>query len=350
MKKIITCAGYHGTGSSLITDLLKEFSNVKSFGEYEFRFLQDPNGVGDLEERLINNNSRLNSDRAIYDFKRFIKKLSRKEYLKFYKKNMYEKIFNKEFNNISNEYVNSLINLSWKGSWHDFDFRDRDFFSTISYFVKRNIHKTFIKIFKKYYFKDFFNMYYSYPSPKRFEELTRNYLENLWKATKIKENILVFDQLVPVCNINKYIKYFNSIKIIVVDRDPRDLYVLNKYFWEDEVVPTDNVDVFIEHFKLLREHQKFEKEDKNIVLKIKFEDTIYDYEKTLAKIINFLEIKEEHINKFKYFNPQKSINITQIFKNNFINQNDIRKIEEKLSEYCYKFPYSLEKQDISKIY
>ena len=75
MKKIITCAGYHGTGSSLITDLLKEFSNVKSFGEYEFRFLQDPNGVGDLEERLINNNSRLNSDRAIYDFKRFIKKL-----------------------------------------------------------------------------------------------------------------------------------------------------------------------------------------------------------------------------------------------------------------------------------
>ena len=48
MKKIITCAGYHGTGSSLVTDLLKEFLNTKSFGEYEYRFLQDPNGVKEI--------------------------------------------------------------------------------------------------------------------------------------------------------------------------------------------------------------------------------------------------------------------------------------------------------------
>ena len=38
--KIITCTGYGGTGSSAITDLLKEFQNVYSYGDVEFRFLQ----------------------------------------------------------------------------------------------------------------------------------------------------------------------------------------------------------------------------------------------------------------------------------------------------------------------
>lgn len=350
MKKIITCAGYHGTGSSLITDLLKEFQGIKSFGEYEFRFLQDPNGVGDLEERILNNNSRLNSDRAIYDFKRFIKKLLKRNYLKFYRRNIYDKVFNKKFENISNEYISSLIDLHWKGNWHDFDFRDRNFFSKVSYFIKRNLHKIFVKFFKKYYLQNFFDMYYSYPTEKKFSNMTKQYLENLWEATETTEKTLVFDQLVPVCNISKYVKYFNNIKVIVVDRDPRDIYVLSKYFWEDEVLPTEDIDVFIKHFKLLRKSQQFEKEDRNTVLRIKFEDAIYKYEETLFEIKKFLNLKEEHIKKFKYFDPKKSINNTQIFKNNFVNQKDIKKIEKELSEYCYNFPYLLKNQNISNIY
>ena len=42
MKSIITCTGYGGTGSSVVSDLLKEFKTVHSFGDFEFRFLQDP--------------------------------------------------------------------------------------------------------------------------------------------------------------------------------------------------------------------------------------------------------------------------------------------------------------------
>ena len=34
--KIITCTGYGATGSSVITDLLKEFKTVHSLGDFEF--------------------------------------------------------------------------------------------------------------------------------------------------------------------------------------------------------------------------------------------------------------------------------------------------------------------------
>lgn len=354
MKKIITCAGYHGTGSSLVTDLLKEFSNVKSFGEYEFRFLQDPNGVGDLEERLLRNNNRLNSDRAIYDFRRFIKKISKRN-LKFWKQNMYKKNFNGNFEKITDEYVNTLIELKWKGNWIDSIIRDRDGLDFYKYKLKR-ISAIFYKMAEKVFKISTGNsvvkeeFIYSFPEENFFLLETKKYLEKLWEATKKKEEILSFDQLVPVCNLNKYIRYFNNIKIIIVDRDPRDLYVLNKYFWKDGVVPVENVDIFIKHFKLLRKHQQFENEDKDKVLKIKFEDAIYNYEKILLEIINFLELGEEHKNKFKYFNPKKSMNNTQVFRNNFVNQEDIKKIEKELLEYCYEFPYILKKQDTSKIY
>lgn len=48
MKNIITCASYGGTGSSAITDLMKEFNNVKSLGEFEFSIAHDLDGISDL--------------------------------------------------------------------------------------------------------------------------------------------------------------------------------------------------------------------------------------------------------------------------------------------------------------
>ena len=85
--KLITCTGYGSTGSSVVTDLLAEFKDINSYGDFEFRFLQDPHGLRDLEYGLFENNNRLNTD---YHIKQFIK------YSKFLSKsrvNNYEKYF-----------------------------------------------------------------------------------------------------------------------------------------------------------------------------------------------------------------------------------------------------------------
>ena len=56
--KIITCASYYGTGSSAVTDLLSEYSSIRSLGRYEYRFAWDPDGVSDLEFNIVQNNNR----------------------------------------------------------------------------------------------------------------------------------------------------------------------------------------------------------------------------------------------------------------------------------------------------
>lgn len=345
MKKIITCTGYHGTGSSIITDYLKEFSEIESLGEFEFRFLQDPNGVADLEDSLLRNNARLNSDRAIYEYLRLVKILNSNYTNRFWKTSTYKVVFKDKFLIHSQEYIKNLVDISWRGYWHDFEFRNFSFFSRAMNFVfkileivskKKNIGKKKV-------------MYFSYPVD-NFYEKTKEYLNNLFEEVSDKK-ILAFDQLVPCCNIDRYLNYFDNIKIIIVDRDPRDLYILNKVIWKESVVPTDTVENFIKHFKLLRKHQQYEKEDKRKVLRIRFEETIYNYDRTMKIIDKFLEIENlNHKNPKKYFNPQKSINNTQIFKLYPDLQEDIKKIEKELVEYCYKFPYEINRNIKENIY
>ena len=59
--RFITCASYYGSGSSVITDFVSEFSEVYSYGDFEFRFIQDPDGISDLEYNLVENFNRHNS-------------------------------------------------------------------------------------------------------------------------------------------------------------------------------------------------------------------------------------------------------------------------------------------------
>ena len=72
--RIITCISFHGTGSGAVDDFLKEFDNCPSAPtNIECRFLQDPDGVSDLEYNLVENPHRLNSRNGIRLQKNFRK-------------------------------------------------------------------------------------------------------------------------------------------------------------------------------------------------------------------------------------------------------------------------------------
>lgn len=53
--KVLTVTGFYSTGSSAVTDLIKECEGVFCKSDYEVRFLHDPDGVSDLEYHLIEN-------------------------------------------------------------------------------------------------------------------------------------------------------------------------------------------------------------------------------------------------------------------------------------------------------
>ncbi len=326
-------------------DYLKEFEKIDSLGDFEFRFIQDPNGIADLEDRLLKNNSRLNSDRAIYEYLKLIKILNSNYTNKFWEKSFYKKIFNNKFLEYSEEYISNLTDMEWSGYWHDIEFRNFTLKNRIKNFIIRLISYKYKRINK---IKNR-RMYYSYPIENFYKE-TKQYLSKLFSEIS-KLDTLALDQLVPCCNTERYLNYFEDIKVIIVDRDPRDLYILNKEIWKEDITPCKNVDDFIKHFKLVRKHQKYEKENSEKILRIRFEDTIYFYEDTMKKINLFLQIEEfKHSYPKRYFNPQKSIYNTQLFRKYLKYQNDIEKIEQKLGEYCYEFPYKLKREAIEKEY
>jgi len=68
------------------------------------------------------------------------------------------------------------------------------------------------------------------------------------------------------------------------------------------------VDEFIKRFRIYREIAKRNAIESENILRIKFEELVTDYKKTLDKILRFLcEDKSVHVHPKKYFDPAISI-------------------------------------------
>ena len=133
-----------------------------------------------------------------------------------------------------------------------------------------------------------------------------------------------------------------DLKLIIVDRDIRDLYVYNKYtnVWGGNTFPTE-LDDFVRFMKAYRATER--KVDCNRILRVRFEDLIYHYEDTVHDIEDFVGIKpEEHVRKKSYLVPEKSIKNTQIFRMNPAWKPELKRLEQEFPEMIYSFPYEEE--------
>lgn len=334
--KVITCASYHGTGSSAITNFFSEFSNCTSIGEFEVRFIHDPDGIRDLEYNLIENNNRLNTGYAI---KRYIKNI---KYLNgnFLKKR-YRKYWGSRFLELSNNYISDITELISNSSWK-YDEKDRgaifDIFSTIY----RKLFQLFNPEFEKSIL-DFFNekSYYSAIDKEQFYFHTKKYINSVLSyLNKDNTEYLMMDQLVPPSNISQYLDYFYDIKIVVVDRDPRDLFILVTECWKSSIVPHKSVEDFCKWYEITRRHRKNEGNfNSDNVLFIQFEDLIYKYEETTKKLMNFVGIDpKDHTMPKSYLNPTVSIKNTNLKHKYPKYKMEIEYIENYLQEFLYNFP------------
>lgn len=75
------------------------------------------------------------------------------------------------------------------------------------------------------------------------------------------------------------------------------------------------------------------------ILRIHFEDLIYNYNATIQHIFHFLSIPlSQHVFQKKYFNPSKSILNTQIFNRETRFLEEANFIKDELKKYIYDFP------------
>ena len=346
MKRIIVPTGYMGSGSSAVTDLISEFKDCQNENKsYEYVLLHCPNGLFDLEDKLLIGNNAIRSDEAIRSFELQMNKLYNK---KFWWVGNYEKIIGPNFKDITDKFISNIEQFNFYGYWYMHEEVDTKMFFKLLLRKPLKI-LTFNKIrFNKILkYKD--GMRISFIKPNAFYKASHEYIYSVVEEIGKGKNNIIIDQFLLPFNLHRVDNYFDDkLKVIVVERDPRDVFIINKYIWQEKQicvpVPLD-VHEFCKFYKNMRESEL--PTDSNKVYRVKFEDLIYNYDEELEKITKFLGFtKKDHINKKTRFNPDISIKNTQLFRKEEYRE-ETKIIEKELKKYLYDFPYEIN-NDVKK--
>lgn len=341
--KIITCTGFGNSGSSAATDFFSEFDNVEIVPhDFEFTFIHENDGLFDLE-CAVREGHRLKVDLAVKRFILLVKNLNEKEYSKY---------FGDKFIEYTRDFLEDAIGCKWEGWWHrvnemePLSFRQRS--------VLRYIALNFEKEYNySLYENDKWNPQYLPPTNEYYESDIKNFLICAKKyICRLMETLncnhkefLVVDQLLPPTNAELYFHYFDDLKVIIVDRDPRDYFFANNVFWGSRYIPSFDLNTYILWFNETRSlvHES------SYIKKIYLEDLIYNYDIVTADLINFSKMNKSHwINKKRFFVPEKSETNTKLFckYNGF--ENEIEIISNQLSNYLFDYNFDNKDETIKK--
>ena len=328
MDKIIVPMSYMGSGSSAVTDLLKEYEGINTKNsDFEYVFLYAPDGLFDLEYKLLYNNNAIRSDEAIKNFRKLMEKLY--HYDGWGIANYKDKISH-NFMNVVESYLDSIITSKYQGIWYYHQKPSK--IAWLMRVIKRIIFKKTTKLKQV-------QLEMSMVASDDFYEKSRKFILNVIKEISDKEEYIVLDQLLLPHNLNIIDNYkIEELFPIIISRDPRDVFIMNKYFWkprnQEVPYPTD-VKEFCNYYKMMREN---EKKTNTLALRLNFEDLVLNYEKTKQDIENFIGIDSiHHKAKFEYFNPAISMNNLQVYNRDDKYREEVEMIELELSEYLYNF-------------
>ena len=325
----ICVSGYGKSGSGACVDVLKEFEFIGGLDK-EFRISKDPFGLLDLEASIIDNWEFVRHNVAINDFLKYCSMLSRKDgVFKKVGKNFSDLLY-VDFMHESLEYIDRINDFSYLGD----SLLNRYRLNAVQSFKQR--------VRSKFNLNNSTPMYFARPSREKFIIETRGYLRRIFKNYAHNKNIssIVLDQAAPPINFKKTLEYFDNAKLIIIDRDPRDIYatMINEgRLLGADAINDDSADKYIAWHNSVRKQVPSGIDDtfmQDNVLRLNFEDFFTRYEETLEKIQEFLNIDVSHKYKntrFKYKNIDKHVGIWK----HISNQNIMSRINEELESYCF---------------
>ena len=336
---VILGAGFAYAGSSAVIGFLNEFNNTFVSGNndkicsknnkrlgYEPRWFTHSGFVEFTDAFKEKDTQSVKADLAI---KLFIKQL----YLAYENKSLlgWDKapdLYTDEFLQINENYLKEVL-----------DFNDYD----ISFLKDKKIPATLYSKGEKWQGCSFVKgegmlqyLFYSFKniSNEYFDECTQRYIKAIFDIYKEKREYAVFDKLIWFKDhkkINHFLKN-EPIKQIVVIRDPRDEYLAIYRKADTKILPYEAqewADIWKEKYAQLMANK-----DENMII-IRFEELVYDYDKNIKKIMDFLGLKEKnHIEPKSIFDPEISKTNIGAWRE-FTDQDFMKKTGELLSEYCY---------------
>ncbi|MDL2292011.1 sulfotransferase domain-containing protein [Acholeplasma sp. OttesenSCG-928-E16] len=341
-KNNVAIVGYYGTGSSAVIDLLKEYSSVNIAapidGDYEHNLFYSKGGLFDLGAILMNQCSPYNSDMAVNNFLDCSRWQNDNDFGWF---GSYRKHFGNVFLKITDEFIDSISKKKKISSAvHITKVRFSPIKAILQLCAKVIYGRKIGKLGRKYIYDGKYK-YFSMPTKEEFTFASKKYTTSYINLFSQEGKVNVFDHLLWAQQTALLNDYFEDLKVIIVNRDPRDVYLLNKYYWHKP--PVSNVKPFfptnVEDFVFEWERSIVEKQQNcDNILYINFEDLIYKYEETVQKIEQFLEISPiEHVKKGSFFHPDMSIENTQIFELSKEWKDEVEPLKQRLLEHVYSF-------------
>ena len=295
--KLVDISGLGHSGKTVVNHLLSEVDGFYVHSpSFEFDLIRLPDGILDLKRNIVNNWTPIRSDIQI---KRFLNLCSNLD-------NNYQENLSVNLNELAYNFVNNLTEFKLEIHWYDHLYSsDKDSFK---YYLFKELKKIkFLKFLKRIIGiklnnkKDTVRLIGS----EYFERYVKLFLEEVLQRDK---NFIVTNNAFEPFSPDESISFFENAYCIVVDRDPRDIYLsslmadkiyIPSYEKENNKVDYDfirdqkidflgsrNVDSFI--WRQLKIRQEIAKNsNSNRVLRVRYEDLVLDYEKSVKKYSNF---------------------------------------------------------------
>lgn len=337
MKDItfVNVSGFFYSGSSAMVDLLKEFRGCYE-SNAEMRFIRDPYGIIPMEQTLLHRWDWINSSAAISDFYDFMKLCARPKGLFLPMGYGLQKTITPNFLNIAKEYIDDITDYTYKIDFYHYKSKK----SFLRYQLDRyrwaieHITKGKLKTANR----NIATCYFSRPTQQQFNDATQKFFSRLFEghANEDGETFIILDQAIPVNNTQVIHRFFKKAKMIIIDRDPRDIFC-------DEIKSGERFDLdgktieaarrFVIRFRAMREGVVLDDD----ILQIRFEDLIINYDETRIKVLKFLGLQEsDHINKMSFLKPDVSIKNIGIWRKYYEDCHEaIDFIEKELHSNCY---------------
>ena len=336
--RYLDLSGYAFTGKHAITDLMREFHGytVAHF-QFEFNLLRIQGGIRDLETALVDDWSPIRSDAAIRRFRRLASRLAARNswsrpstWFEAVGWN-YDDYFKGQFSVATEQYLNAIVDSKWRTEWP----YPAGEIGTLELFLR--------KLLQLLRIKSAFDFDYYLAAPEDFLEKTRRYLASLMQAfAEPGMHTVVMNNSFEPFNPSRALRYFDDARCIVVDRDPRDVFVAqNRY-----VSPGTNAkpapyravatstEAFVRRFRLWRKVASAASDDPQRVLRLRFEDLVLGYDEPLRRIMSFLgETPATHVRAREYFKPEQSAKNIGLWRS-FPDQDAIAHIARELPEFC----------------
>lgn len=325
---IIGACGFGSTGSSAVSDYLKEFNQFQVLDKIEFTWVSSVDGLIDLDFHLNHPHNRTTD--SIYAIERY-RQLCERKFVSFQRAGMLPSEFKKSVDS----FLGAIIQTSWK--WDspkhksNWDKKFRKFVK--SHFVSRWEIKNG-KQWNRYPYEDV----YLSVMPENFDNASKKHVKELLEGIGADfSKPIILDQPFPGNNPQSCFKFYDDPYAIVVDRDPRDNYVFarTKLLGKWHLMPVEPVEEFVKYYRALRKNQPYIQKNERI-LTLKFEDMVYHYDETTARLREFLHLPTNP-NPKSIFDPTISMPNTQVWKRFPQFTKDVEYIERELPEYLFDY-------------